>query len=132
MKEILETVCLLNLSLHYDQLFSRVQLFVIPWIIAPNGSLSMEFSREEYWSGLPFPPLGDLPNPGIEPASLASPILAHRFFNKVRKICSFIQQVLIKDLLCVWPCVQPLGMQRYIRHFCLQGFIVLLDEIGKL
>ena len=84
MKEILETVCLLNLSLHYDQLFSRVQLFLIPWIIAPNGSLSMEFSREEYWSGLPFPPLGDLPNPGIEPASLASSILARRFFNKVK------------------------------------------------
>ena len=84
MKQILETVCLLNLSLHYDQLFSRVQLFVTPWIIAPNGSLFMEFSREEYWSGLPFPPLGDLPNPGMEPASLASPILAGRFFNKVK------------------------------------------------
>ena len=82
MKEILEIVRLFNLSLSYDQLFRHVQLFVSPWIIAANSSLSTEFSREEYWSGLSFPPLGDLPNPGVKPASLASPILAHSFFNK--------------------------------------------------
>ena len=41
----------------------------------------MEFSRREYWSGLPFPAPGDLPNPGIEPAFLASPALAGRFFT---------------------------------------------------
>ena len=41
----------------------------------------MRFSRQEYWSGLPFPPLGDLPNSGIEPASLESPVLAPRFFT---------------------------------------------------
>ena len=38
-----------------------------------QAALSMAFSRQEYWNGLPFPPLGDLPNPGIKPASLASP-----------------------------------------------------------
>ena len=43
--------------------------------------LSMEFSRQEYWSGLPFPPLGDLPDPGMEPVSLLSPALAGRFFT---------------------------------------------------
>ena len=43
--------------------------------------LSMGFSRQEYWSGLPCPPPGDLLNPGIEPASLVSPVLAHRFFT---------------------------------------------------
>ena len=43
--------------------------------------VSMGFSRQEYWSGLPFPPPGDLPNPGIKPVSLASPILAGRFFT---------------------------------------------------
>ena len=37
-----------------------------PWIVAHQAPLSMEFSRQEYWSGLPFPPLGDLPNPGIK------------------------------------------------------------------
>ena len=50
---------------------SCVQLFVIPWTIAHQAPPSMEFSRQEYWSGLPFPPLGDLPNPGIEPGSPA-------------------------------------------------------------
>ena len=42
----------------------------ISWTIALQASLSMEFSRQEYWSGLPFPSPGDLPNPGIEPVSL--------------------------------------------------------------
>ena len=48
---------------------------------SPPGSPSMRFSRQEYWSGLPGPPSGDLPDPGIEPASLMSPALAGRFFN---------------------------------------------------
>ena len=56
---------------------SRVQLFGTPWIIALQVLLSMEFSRQEYWSGLPFPSPGNLPDPGIEPAS---PALAGRFF----------------------------------------------------
>ena len=47
----------------------------------PQAPLSMGFSRQEYWSGLPFPPPGDLLNPGIEPASLASLALADRFFT---------------------------------------------------
>ena len=51
------------------------------WAAVRQSLLSMGFSRQEYWSGLPFPPLGDLPDPGIEPASLASPVLAGRFFG---------------------------------------------------
>ena len=51
---------------------SRVQLFAIPWTIVHQAPLSMEFSRQEYWSGLSFPTPGDLPNPGIEPGSPAS------------------------------------------------------------
>ena len=43
----------------------------IPWTVAHQAPLSMEFSRQEYWSGLPFPPPGDLPDPGIEPRSPA-------------------------------------------------------------
>ena len=42
-----------------------------PMVYSPPGSLSMEFSRKEYWSGLPFPSPGDLPNPGVEPRSVA-------------------------------------------------------------
>ena len=44
-----------------------------PWAVAHRTSLSMAFSRQEHWSGLPFPTLGDLPDEGIEPASLESP-----------------------------------------------------------
>ena len=55
---------------------SRVQLFATPWTVALQAPLSVGFSRQEYWSGLPCPPPGDLPDPGIEPESLASPALA--------------------------------------------------------
>ena len=46
---------------------SRVRLFVTPWTVAYQALLSVGFSRQEYWSGLPFPSPGDLPDPGIEP-----------------------------------------------------------------
>ena len=52
-----------------------------PWTIAYQAPQSMEFSRQEYWRGLPFPSPGDLPDPGIEPMSLASPALAGGFFT---------------------------------------------------
>ena len=48
---------------------SRVRLFATPWTVAYQVPLSMGFSRQEYRSGLPFPSLGDLPDPGIEPRS---------------------------------------------------------------
>ena len=53
------------------KLLSRVQLFVTPWTVAYQAPPSMGFSRQEYWSGLPFPSPGDLPNSGIEPWSPA-------------------------------------------------------------
>ena len=49
--------------------FSRVRLFATPWTVARLAPLSMGFSRQEYWCGLPCPPPGDLPDPGIEPKS---------------------------------------------------------------
>ena len=57
---------------------SCVQFFATPWTAAHQALLSMGFSRQEYWSGLPCPPPGDLPNPGIEPVS---PALAGGFFT---------------------------------------------------
>ena len=57
------------------QSLSRVQLFVTQWTVACQAPLSLGFSRQEYWSGLPFPPPGDLPDPGIELASPESPAL---------------------------------------------------------
>ena len=53
------------------KLLSRVQLFATPWTVAYQASQSMGFSRQEYWTGLPFPSPGDLPDPGIEPESPA-------------------------------------------------------------
>ena len=50
---------------------SRVQLFATPWTVAYQAPPSMGFSRQEYWSGLPFPSPGDLPDPGIKPGSPA-------------------------------------------------------------
>ena len=50
---------------------SRVGLFATPWTVAHQAPLSMGFSRQEYWNGLPFPFPGDLPDPGIEPGSPA-------------------------------------------------------------
>jgi len=61
--------------------FSHVWLFVTPWTVACQASLSMEFCRQEYWSGLPFPHPGDLPDPGIKPSSLMSPALVSEFFT---------------------------------------------------
>ena len=49
---------------------------VTPWTLADQIPLCLEFSRQKYWNGLPFPTAGDLPNPGIEPTSLTSPALA--------------------------------------------------------
>ena len=54
---------------------SCVQLFATPWTVARQAPLSMGFSRQEYWSGLPFPSPGDLPHLGIEPPSPVSPAL---------------------------------------------------------
>ena len=52
--------------------------FAIPWAVAPHAPLSMGFPRQEYWDGWPFPSPGDLPDPGVEPAS---PVLAGGFFS---------------------------------------------------
>ena len=79
----------LNFFLYYLEkiwyevkLFSHVQLFATPWIVAYQAPLSMELSRQEYWSGLPFPSPGDPPDPGLEPRSPAvqadAPLFEHQ------------------------------------------------------
>ena len=60
---------------------SHVLLFVTPWTAAHQAPLSMRVSKQEYWSGLPFPPPGDLPDPGTEPLSPTCSALAGRFFT---------------------------------------------------
>ena len=61
-------------------MLNHVLTFATPWTIAHQAPLSMEFSRQEYWSGLLFSTPGDLPNPGIKTMSFKSPILVGRFF----------------------------------------------------
>ena len=68
----------------YVCVLSHVRLFMPPWAIAHQDPLAMKFSWQEYWSGLPFPPPRDLPDPGTEPHSLVSPSLATGFFTTAR------------------------------------------------
>ena len=65
-------MCVFSLSVVYD--------YVTPWAVVHQAPLSMEFSRQEYWSGLPCPPPGDLPNPGVKPKSPALHSSLH-FYN---------------------------------------------------
>ena len=62
-------------------MFSHVRLFATPWVVAHQPPLSMRFPRQEYWSGLPFPPSGDLPHPGLELETPVSPAIVGRFFT---------------------------------------------------
>ena len=71
----------LNLSLNCVCVLSHVWLSATPWTVASQAPLSTGFPRQEPWSGLPFPPPGGLPDPGIEPKSPEFPALAGRFFT---------------------------------------------------
>ena len=82
--------------------FCHVQLFATPWTAACQAPLSVGFSRQEYWSGLPFPSPGDLPEVGIQPVSLMSPalqILYHQHHlgspSDSRVICNYLMTSLI-------------------------------------
>ena len=67
--------------------FSHVWLLVTLWTVACQASLSMGFSRQEYWNGLQCPPPGYLPDSGIEPSSFVSPTLAGEFFTTTWEAC---------------------------------------------
>ena len=79
---------------------SCVQLFVIPWTVAHQASLFMEFFRQESCSELPFPPPGDLLDPGIEPATPAPPELASEFFTTVPPEGPIFAQACIRKKNC--------------------------------
>ena len=73
-----------------------------PWTVAHQAPLSMKFSRQEYWNGLPFPSPGDLLDPGIKPVSLASPALAGGFFTTAATWTTPIQYFFVTYLIqCV-------------------------------
>ena len=88
--------------------FSLVWLFATPWTVGPLAPLSMEFSKQEYWQGLPCPPQWDLWDSGIKPTTLTSPALAAGFFTLVPPgkpiyvhiyIQIFFRDLVIKHLL---------------------------------
>ena len=88
--------------------FSRVRLFATLWMVAHQAPLTMGFSRQEYWRGLPCPPPGDLPHPGMEAESLKSPPLTGEFLTasaawEAPKYCTFLNNNLVSlDWLCCW------------------------------
>ena len=113
--------------------FSHVLFFATLWTVALQTPLSMGFSRKEYWSGLPCPPPGDLPDPGMEPVSLKSPALMGGFFtastlqspNNIWRGASFICLFAI----CLCPLV------RWLFHIfgpLLELFVILLLSFRRL
>ena len=83
--------------------FSCVRFFATLWTVAHPAPLSMGFSREEYWSGLPCPPPGDLPDPGIKPASVSCIgrwILYHQHHLGSLESCSVILLLFLSNYLC--------------------------------
>ena len=82
-KEWLSKLCWCLHTMEYDSLcvLSHFRLLTTPWTIACQVLLSVEFAWQEYWSGLPFPPPGHFPDPGIEPVSLVPPALAGGLFT---------------------------------------------------
>ena len=96
------------------QFLSHVRLFVTPWTVARQAPLTMGFPRQEYWSRLPFSPPGDLPDPGIEPMSPASPTLADGLFTTEpsrKSACFYIY------------CIKCICQFKYILSGLIQYFI---------
>ena len=92
-----------NLSLHMLSCFSSVQLFATLWTIACQSSLSMGFSRLEYWSRLPCPPPGNLPDPGIELVSLTSALAGGFFTTSVTwEALTFSQEIKLPSSTGSW------------------------------
>ena len=84
-------------------LLSHVWLFATLWTVACQVPLSMKFPRQEHWSGLPFPPPGDLPDTGIELTSLVFPALVGRFFTTVPPGKSLKKyKNLVEINYCIW------------------------------
>ena len=91
----------------HAQMLSCVWLFVTPWTVAHQSSLSMGSSWKDYWSGLPFPPLGDFHNPGMKPVSAVSPELAGRFFTWATwedPLCIEVYSIYISLYISIHPC----------------------------
>ena len=116
--------------------FSHVKHFSTLWIVVSQAPLSMRFSRQEYWSRLPCPPPGDLPDPGIKPASLESSALADWFFtastkwrvhNVKRQECALFKHLQGRWKTCLRDSEggEEREAQKYSRRWGLRGSQVL-------
>ena len=119
--KITECVDLDQTCVHILSCFRRVQLSETIWTVAHQVPLSMGFSRQEYWSGLPCPPAGDLSNPGIKPMSFMSPALAGRFFAT-------------SSTWEAWPALHFYGIPRnpiwgVFKIICKIGRIVIINKL---
>ena len=103
----------------HAQLFSHVWFFVTPWTVAWQAPLFMGFSRQEYWSGLPCPPPWDLHDPGIEPASLASPVLAGGFFTNCATYSMLTRDSALLSLPSCPFCGSSVVFNTYSDNLCL-------------
>ena len=118
---------------------SPVQLLATEWTVTLQAPLSMKFFRQEYWSRLPFPSLGNLPHPGIEPTSLGSPALAGGFFyhcatwESILTVLGFLHfhthfriasSISTKNLLELW-----LGLCWIYRSFCGELTLSILSHL---
>ena len=107
--------------------FSHVWLFVTLWTIAHQAPMSMGFSKQEYWTGLPCPPPGHLPDPGIEPTSFTPLALAGRFLSLVppgKPNQSYV--CVLSSFSCVWTLCDPMdcSLPGFSVHGILQARIL--------
>ena len=107
--------------------------FAIPWIVACQAPLSIGFSRQESCNGFPFPPLGDLPDPGIEPVSPVSPALAFGFFTATL-CCTYIllsgTMVSEKWLQYIPICIAHCTVYPHERVTGRKSRVLQMEEIG--
>ena len=89
---------------------SVARVFVTLWTVAHQDPLSMGFSRQEYWSGFPCPPPGDLPDPGVKLTSLRSPAFSGRFFTTS----------------ATWEAVSKYSLSYHSRHYAYSGLNYVL------
>ena len=94
-------------------MLSHVRLLAIPWIVARQAPLSMEFSRQEYWNRLPLHTPGDLPEPGIKPTALVSPALAGDSLSPCHVEVRCIDVSLYMFNACFWRSHTPTVRTRH-------------------
>ena len=107
---------------------SRVQFFVTPRTVVHQAPLSTGFPRQQYWSGLPFPSPGNLPDPGIEPASLTSAALVGGFFTTepMGKPVIMAPYKIKKECYLLWSCLVD---SRRMLLFMVEQAFLLMGEV---